>query len=77
MFAAENIKEESENFLTLVEPSDQSNYSASAVYIDTMYKLNWNKLIDWLTVLHHVVTGYWYAGSASQAVQQPAQPAPV
>ena len=42
----ENMKEENEQFSTLVEPSDQSNYSASAVYIDTMYKLNWNKLID-------------------------------
>ena len=42
----ENMKEENEKFSTLVEPSDQSNYSASAVYIDTMYKLNWNNLID-------------------------------
>ena len=40
----ENIKEESENLSTTLDPRDQSCFSASAVYTDIMYKLNWNKI---------------------------------
>ena len=40
----ENIKEENENLSTTLDPRDQSCFSASAVYTDTMYKLNWNKI---------------------------------
>ena len=40
----ENFKEESENLSTTLDPRDQSCFSASAVYTDTMYKLNWNKI---------------------------------
>ena len=40
----ENIKEESENLSTMLDPRDQSCFSASAVYTDTMYKLNWNRI---------------------------------
>ena len=35
----ENIKEE--NVLTLLGPGDQKSCSESAVYTDTLYKLNW------------------------------------
>ena len=40
----ENIKEENENLSNLLDPCDQSSFSASAVYTDTMYKLIWNKI---------------------------------
>ena len=42
----ENIKEENQNLSNILDPCDQSYFSASAVYTGTMYKLNWNKLID-------------------------------
>ena len=42
----ENIKEENQNLSNIKDPCDQNNLSVSAVYTGTMYKLNWNKLID-------------------------------
>ena len=42
----ENIKEENPNLSNIKDPCDQNYLSASAVYTITMYKLNWNKLID-------------------------------
>ena len=42
----ENMKEENQNLSNIKDPCDQNYLSASAVYTITMYKLNWNKLID-------------------------------
>ena len=41
-----NIKEENQNLSNILDPCNQSYFSVSAVYAGTMYKLNWNKLID-------------------------------
>ena len=56
----ENIKEENQNLSNILDPCDQSYFSASAVYTGTMYKLHFYKANFSFPLAHYCASRNFY-----------------